>query len=84
MWRDGHLTGEENALEASFGIPNKHPPNLPPANIITNFIFGTLVRATPCFCIPGNAAERIAPYNSLFPKWSTPIRVRRKSNAIQT
>lgn len=63
IWREGQLTGDENALTTSLGEPNMDPPNFPPDIRITYFIFGTFVSATPCNCIPGNAADIIAPYN---------------------
>lgn len=63
IWREEHLTGDENALTASLGEPNMDPPNFPPDNIITYLILGTFVSATPSNCIPGNAADIIAPYN---------------------
>jgi hypothetical protein len=47
-WSDGHLMEDEKALAASLGAPYLDPPNIAPDIIITNFIFGTLVRATPC------------------------------------
>lgn len=62
-WREGHWTGDENALAASLGRPNLDPPSLAPDIIIRNLIFGTLVRHTPSFCIPGKAAAKIAPYS---------------------
>lgn len=40
--------GDEKALAAILGAPNLDPPSLAPDNIIRNFSFGTLVKATPC------------------------------------
>lgn len=59
--RDGHSIGDENALAASLGNPSSRPPNLAPDIMITNFIFGTLVRATFTLCIPGIDAVKTAP-----------------------
>lgn len=61
-WSDGQLIGYENALTANFGTPNEGPPNLAPDINITNFIFGTFVRATPSLCMPGIAAHKTAAY----------------------
>lgn len=58
------MIGEEYALAACLGTPNLIPPNIAPDISITNFIIGTLVRAVPSDCIPGNAADKIAPYIS--------------------
>lgn len=59
--RDGDSIGDANALEASLGHPILSPPNLAPDIMITNFIFGTLVRTTLSLCLPGIDAVTIAP-----------------------
>ena len=61
IWREGHSRGDENAVEVSLLCPNFDPPNLAPDIIIRHLILGILVRATPSLCIPGKAADIIAP-----------------------
>lgn len=62
MCKDGVVIGDEKDEDASVGIPNFEVPNLAPDAIITNFTFGTFVRATPSLCIPGIVAVNIAPF----------------------